>query len=201
MQEYTELNAEAPLAGAFSDVGLPFFSGVISVGALAGLTSVVMILMLGQSRVLFAMSRDHLLPPGLARVHPKFGTPYKITIFTGVAVAILAAVVPLEELANLVNIGTLFAFVLVSIGVIVLRRTRPELPRAFRVPLMPVLPILSAAACLYLMLNLPGDTWLRFFVWMALGVVIYIWYGRRRSRFNTPGAREDAAAANAARKI
>jgi basic amino acid/polyamine antiporter, APA family len=201
MQEYTELNAEAPLAGAFSDVGLPFFSGVISVGALAGLTSVVMILMLGQSRVLFAMSRDHLLPPGLARVHPKFGTPYKITIFTGVAVAILAAIVPLEELANLVNIGTLFAFVLVSIGVIVLRRTRPELPRAFRVPLMPVLPILSAAACLYLMLNLPGDTWLRFFVWMALGVVIYVWYGRRRSRFNTPGAREDAAAANAARKI
>jgi basic amino acid/polyamine antiporter, APA family len=147
------------------------------------------------------MSRDHLLPPGLARVHPKFGTPYKITIFTGVAVAILAAIVPLESLANLVNIGTLFAFVLVSIGVIVLRRTRPELPRAFRVPLMPVLPILSAAACLYLMLNLPGDTWLRFFVWMALGVVIYVWYGRRRSRFTTPGAREDAAAANAARKI
>ena len=146
-----------------------------------------MILMLGQSRVLFAMSRDHLLPPGLARVHPKFGTPYKITIFTGVVVAILAAVVPLEELANLVNIGTLFAFVLVSIGVIVLRRTRPELPRAFRVPLMPVLPILSAAACLYLMLNLPGDTWLRFFVWMALGIVIYFWLRPAQEPLHHPG--------------
>jgi APA family basic amino acid/polyamine antiporter len=200
MQKYTDLSADAPLAGAFSDVGLPFFSGVISVGALAGLTSVVMILMLGQSRVLFAMSRDHLLPPVLAQVHPGYGTPYKITIFTGIFVAILAAVVPLEELANLVNIGTLFAFVLVSIGVIVLRRTRPDLPRAFRVPLMPLLPIVSALACFWLMLNLPGDTWLRFFVWMALGVALYAFYGRRKSRFNTPGDREDAAAANAARK-
>ena len=200
MQRYTELNADAPLAGAFSDVGLSFFSGVISLGALAGLTSVVMILMLGQSRVLFAMSRDHLLPPSLARVHPKYGTPYTITIATGVFVAVLAAVVPLEELANLVNIGTLFAFVLVSIGVVVLRRTRPELPRAFRVPLMPVLPIVSALACFWLMLNLPGDTWLRFAAWMVLGIVVYAGYGRRKSRFTTPGGREDAAAANAARR-
>jgi APA family basic amino acid/polyamine antiporter len=200
MQNYADLSAEAPLADAFSEVGLSFFSTVISVGALAGLTSVVMILMLGQSRVLFAMSRDHLLPPGFAKVHPRFGTPYKITIATGVFVAILAAVVPLEELANLVNIGTLFAFVLVSIGVIVLRRTRPDLPRAFRVPLMPVLPIVSTLACLYLMLNLPGETWARFIVWMALGVAVYFLYGRRRSRFTTPGDREDAAAANAARK-
>jgi basic amino acid/polyamine antiporter, APA family len=200
MQNYTELSADAPLADAFADEGLSFFSGVISLGALAGLTSVVMILMLGQSRVLFAMSRDHLLPPALARVHPRYGTPYTITIATGVFVAVLAAVVPLEELANLVNIGTLFAFVLVSIGVIVLRRTRPELPRAFRVPLMPVLPIASALACLWLMLNLPGDTWLRFGGWMALGIVLYFFYGRRRSRFTTPGDREDAAAANAARR-
>jgi basic amino acid/polyamine antiporter, APA family len=200
MQNYTELSAEAPLAEAFAAEGLSFFSGIISLGALAGLTSVVMILMLGQSRVLFAMSRDHLLPPTLARVHPKYGTPYTITIATGVFVAILAAVVPLEELANLVNIGTLFAFVLVSIGVIVLRRTRPELPRAFRVPLMPVLPIVSALACFWLMLNLPGDTWARFLVWMALGFVLYFAYGRRRSRFNTPGDREDSAAANAARR-
>jgi basic amino acid/polyamine antiporter, APA family len=200
MQNYTELSADAPLAGAFAAEGLSFFSGVISLGALAGLTSVVMILMLGQSRVLFAMSRDHLLPPTLARVHPKYGTPATITIATGIFVAVLAAVVPLEELANLVNIGTLFAFVLVSIGVIVLRRTRPELPRAFRVPLMPVLPIVSALACLWLMLNLPGDTWVRFLGWMVLGVVIYFVYGRRKSRFNTPGGREDSVAANAARR-
>ena len=200
MQNYADLSADAPLADAFADEGLAFFSGVISVGALAGLTSVVMILMLGQSRVLFAMSRDHLLPPALARVHPRYGTPYTITIATGIFVAILAAVVPLEELANLVNIGTLFAFVLVSIGVIVLRRTRPDLPRAFRVPLMPVLPIVSALACLWLMLNLPGDTWARFLGWMVLGVLIYFVYGRRNSRFSTPGGREDSAAANAARR-
>jgi APA family basic amino acid/polyamine antiporter len=200
MQRYTELSSEAPLADAFRSVGLPFFSGVISVGALAGLTSVVMILMLGQSRVLFAMSRDRLLPPGLAAVHPKYGTPYKITLVTGVFVAVLAGVVPLGTLAELVNIGTLFAFVLVSIGVVVLRRTRPDLPRSFRVPLVPFLPIVSALACLYLMLNLPGETWVRFVVWMLVGVGVYFLHGRRKSRFNTPGDREDAAAANAARR-
>jgi basic amino acid/polyamine antiporter, APA family len=200
MQNYTELSSAAPLADAFRSVGLPFFSGVISVGALAGLTSVVMILMLGQSRVLFAMSRDRLLPRGLAAVHPRYGTPYKITLITGVVVALLAGFVPLGTLAELVNIGTLFAFVLVSVGVIILRRTRPDLPRSFRVPLMPVLPILSALACLYLMLNLPGETWLRFVVWMLLGIVLYVGYGRRRSRFTIAGDREDAAAANAARR-
>jgi APA family basic amino acid/polyamine antiporter len=200
MQHYTELSTEAPLADAFRSVGLPFLSGAISVGALAGLTSVVMILLLGQSRVLFAMSRDRLLPPRLATVHHKYGTPYKITLITGVVVAAHAGVVPLSTLAELVNIGTLFAFVLVSIGVVVLRRTRPDLHRSFRVPGVPFLPILSVLACLYLMLNLPGETWLRFVVWMVLGVLLYFFYGRRRSRFNIPGDREDAAAANAARR-
>jgi APA family basic amino acid/polyamine antiporter len=194
MQRYTELSEAAPLADAFRSVGLPFLSGFISVGALAGLTSVVMILMLGQSRVLFAMSRDHLLPPTLGAVHPRYGTPYKITIITGVFVAVLAGFIPLGVLAELVNIGTLFAFVLVSIAVIVLRRTRPELPRAFRVPFSPVLPALSALASIYLMLNLPGETWIRFAVWMALGVVVYYVYGRRRSRFSVRGAAERQAA-------
>jgi basic amino acid/polyamine antiporter, APA family len=188
MQHYTELSETAPLADAFRSVGLPFFSGLISVGALAGLTSVVMILMLGQSRVLFAMSRDRLLPPGLATVHPRWGTPYKISIITGVVVALLAGFVPLSTLAELVNIGTLFAFVLVSIGVIVLRRTRPDLERSFRVPGVPVLPIVSALACFYLMLNLPVDTWIRFVVWMVLGVALYYGYGRQRSRFGTLGS-------------
>ena len=194
MQRYSELSSEAPLADAFRSVGLPFLSGAISVGALAGLTSVVMILMLGQSRVLFAMSRDHLLPPALGAVHPKYGTPYKITLITGVVVAVLAGFIPLGVLAELVNIGTLFAFVLVSVGVIVLRRTRPDLPRAFRVPLVPVLPVVSALACLYLMLNLPAETWARFAIWMALGVVFYFAYGRRHSRFSRAGAAERKAA-------
>ncbi|WP_127125327.1 amino acid permease [Georgenia sp. SYP-B2076] len=182
MQKYTELSTDAPLAEAFRSVGLPFASGLISVGALAGLTSVVMILMLGQSRVLFAMSRDHLLPPALGVVHPRYRTPYRITIATGIIVALLAGFVPLGTLAELVNIGTLFAFVLVSIGVIILRRTRPDLPRSFRVPGVPVLPILSAAACLWLMLNLPAETWLRFAIWMVVGLIFYFLYGRRHSR-------------------
>jgi APA family basic amino acid/polyamine antiporter len=200
MQHYTELSEAAPLADAFRSVGLSFVSGLISVGALAGLTSVVLILLLGQSRVLFAMSRDRLLPPGLATVHPRYGTPYRISLITGVVVAVLAGLVPLGTLAELVNIGTLFAFVLVSIGVWVLRRTRPDLPRSFRVPLVPVLPIVSALACLYLMLNLPAETWARFVIWMVIGIALYFVYGRRRSRFTTPGDREDAAAANAARR-
>jgi basic amino acid/polyamine antiporter, APA family len=194
MQRYTELSEAAPLADAFRSVGLPFFSGLISVGALAGLTSVVMILMLGQSRVLFAMSRDNLLPAKLGVVHRKYGTPYKITVITGVIVAVLAGFIPLSTLAELVNIGTLFAFMLVSIGVIVLRRTRPELPRSFRVPFVPVLPILSVLASFYLMLNLPGETWIRFGVWMVLGVILYYTYGRRRSRFSVRGAAERQAA-------
>jgi APA family basic amino acid/polyamine antiporter len=194
MQNYTELSTTAPLADAFRSVGLPFFSGLISVGALAGLTSVVMILMLGQSRVLFAMSRDHLLPPTLGAVHPRYGTPYKITVITGVVVAVLAGFIPLSTLAELVNIGTLFAFVLVSIGVWILRRTRPELPRSFRVPLVPFLPIVSALASFYLMLNLPGETWLRFGVWMVIGVLLYFLYGRRRSRLAAGGALDPSTA-------
>jgi APA family basic amino acid/polyamine antiporter len=182
MQHYTELSVEAPLADAFASVGLPFVSSIISVGALAGLTSVVLILMLGQSRVLFAMSRDHLLPPSIGKVHPRYGTPYRITIGTGVVVAILAGFLPISTLAELVNIGTLFAFILVSIAVIILRRTRPDLPRAFRVPLVPALPIVSALACLWLMLNLPAETWLRFVIWMVLGLLLYFVYGRRHSR-------------------
>ncbi|SFK84684.1 amino acid permease [Geodermatophilus ruber] len=193
MQNYTELSATAPLAGAFAANGLTFFSSIISLGALAGLTSVVMILMLGQSRVLFAMSRDHLLPRPLAKVHPRYGTPYRITIATGVLVAILAGVVPLTELAELVNIGTLFAFFLVSLGVIVLRRTRPDLPRAFRVPFVPVLPIVSALACLWLMANLPTETWLRFVIWMVIGVVVYFAYGRGHSRMATGERRPSGA--------
>jgi basic amino acid/polyamine antiporter, APA family len=179
MQRYTDLDTEAPLAAAFQAVGQPIFADIITIGALAGLTTVMMILMLGQSRVAFAMSRDGLLPRALSRVHPRFGTPYRITLIVGVVVAVLAGLIPLAELAELVNIGTLFAFVLVSIGIVVLRKTRPELPRAFRVPFVPVIPILSVLACVVLMGFLTVETWLRFLVWMALGLVIYFLYSRR----------------------
>src|SRR4051794_22135665 len=191
MQHYTELSTAAPLASAFESVGLSFLSSVISVGALAGLTSVVLILMLGQSRVLFAMSRDRLLPPALGKVHPRFGTPYRITIGIGVVVALLAGFLPISVLADLVNIGTLFAFVLVALGVMILRRTRPDLPRSFRVPWVPVLPIVSALASLWLMLNLPAETWLRFAIWMAIGLVVYFVYSYRHSRLATGDRRAE----------
>ena len=185
MVKYTEIKVDAPLAEAFRSVGKPGFATMISVGALVGLTTVMMILMMGQSRVFFAMSRDRLLPPVFAKVSPRFGTPVRTTITTGVVVALISTFVPLTELAELVNIGTLFAFVLVAIGVIVLRRTRPDLERAFRCPGVPFVPILAVLASIYLMLNLPAATWVRFLVWMAIGIVVYLVYGARHSRLVT----------------
>ncbi|MEU9520572.1 amino acid permease [Streptomyces sp. NPDC048224] len=182
MQHYSELSVDAPLADAFKSTGHPFFAGVISFGAAVGLTTVCMILLLGQTRVFFAMSRDGLLPRFFSHVHPKFRTPYRPTILLGVVIAIVAGFTSLSELAELVNIGTLFAFVVVAISVIILRRTRPDLPRAFRTPLVPVLPVVSVAASLWLMLNLPAETWVRFGIWMAIGFVVYFLYGRTHSR-------------------
>ena len=185
MVKYTDIKVNAPLAEAFRSVGHPGFATVISMGALVGLTTVMMVLMLGQSRVFFAMSRDQLLPKTFAKVSPRFGTPLRTTMLTGVVVATIATFVPLTELAELVNIGTLLAFVLVAIGIVVLRRTRPELKRAFRCPGVPVVPVLAVLTALYLMLNLPAATWVRFFVWMALGLVVYFVHGARRSRLAT----------------
>jgi APA family basic amino acid/polyamine antiporter len=196
MVKYNKIKVDAPLAEAFRSVGHPGFATLISVGALVGLTTVMMILMLGQSRVFFAMSRDRLLPPAFAKVSPRFGTPIRTSVLTGGVVAVISTFVPLTELAELVNIGTLFAFILVAIGVLVLRRTRPDLERAFRCPGVPVVPVLAVLAAFYLMLNLPSATWIRFFVWMAIGFVVYFAYGAKRSRLATdPNYSLDADAA------
>ncbi|MGV9797965.1 APC family permease [Mycobacterium sp. NPDC003449] len=184
MVSYRELKTSdgqsSNLATAFAANGVDWAAKVISVGALAGLTTVVIVLMLGQTRVLFAMSRDGLVPRRLAKTGPH-GTPVRITVIVGVVVALAASVFPIDKLEEMVNIGTLFAFVLVSAGVLVLRRTRPDLPRGFRAPFVPLLPIASIVACAWLMLNLTGLTWIRFLIWMAIGVVVYLLYGRRHS--------------------
>jgi APA family basic amino acid/polyamine antiporter len=188
----------ATLATAFASVGVDWAAQVIAIGALAGLTTVVLVLLLGQSRTIFAMSRDGLLPRGMSQVNEKHGTPARITIGVGVVVAIIAGFSEISVLEEMVNVGTLFAFVLVSIGVIVLRRTRPDLERSFKVPLMPVLPILSVLACLWLMINLTAITWIRFLIWMALGVVVYYLYGKRHSMV---GQREGGALALAEEEL
>jgi basic amino acid/polyamine antiporter, APA family len=187
MRPYRQLDTAAPLADAFKGVGADWAAKLISFGGICGITTVILVLMLGQARVFFAMSRDGLLPPVFAKVHPRFGTPYLTTTLTTVVVAALAGFVPLSKLSELVSIGTLFAFVVVSAGVWVLRRTRPDLPRSFRAPWVPLLPVVSVLACLWLMVNLPVDTWIRFLVWLLVGFVVYFGYGQRHSRLATAG--------------
>jgi APA family basic amino acid/polyamine antiporter len=174
---------DAPLAQALSEgAGLEWGAEVISFGALVAITSVVLTLLFGQSRILFAMSRDGLMPRAVSKVNLRTRTPVRIIGACGVLFAILAAFVPLKEIVELVNIGTLFAFVVVNIGVIILRRTRPDLPRGYRVPFVPWFPIMGTALCIYLMADLPGTTWWRFLIWMAIGLAIYVLYGRTHSR-------------------
>ena len=186
MANYTELASNggesATLATAFSLHGVSWAAAIISIGALIGLITVVMVLMLGQIRVLFAMSRDRLMPHGLAKTSPQRGTPVRATVLVSIVVLLVAGLFPAERLEEMVNAGTLFAFVLVSAGVMILRRTRPDLPRGFRAPLVPLVPVLAILACLWLMLNLSALTWVRFLIWMAVGLVVYFVYGYRRSR-------------------
>lgn len=180
----TQIDIHAPVAEALRLVGFKWGAAVIAVGAVAGITSVLVVMMLGQIRVFFAMSRDRLLGPWLSSVHPRFGTPHRATILTGIAVAIMAALIPIGEAADMTNIGTFFAFVLVCIGVIILRYTKPDHPRPFRLPFMPVIPLLGTAACLGLMWQLPHLTWIRFGVWTVVGIVVYLGYGLKHSRLN-----------------
>ncbi len=188
MTRYRTIDVNAPLASAFVNQGLNFVSAIISLGAVAGLTSVLLVLLLGQSRIFFAISRDGLLPPVFSRIHPQFRTPYIPTILTGIAVGITAAFLPIQEIAELTNIGTLFAFVLVCIGVWILRHTDPDRRRPFKTPLVPVVPILGVLFCGYLMASLPPLTWKRFFVWLTLGLLIYFTYGRWHSRVSAAGS-------------
>jgi len=188
---YSRLNVPSPVSFALIQVGLNWAGAIVALGAIAGLTTVLLVMLYGQSRIFFAMSRDGLLPPLFSRVHPTFRTPFLSSAIVGIVVAVVAALGELDVVANLVNIGTLAAFALVSIGVVVLRHREPNLKRGFRVPWSPVVPILSALGALALIFKgLPLMTILSFFTWMAIGLVVYFSYSRRRSKvgFSIPRA-------------
>src|SRR3954463_10731935 len=182
MVPWREINIEAPIARAFMDRGLTTASHIITLGALAGLTSVMLVMLLGQTRVLYAMANDGLLPKKFfAAVHPKFRTPYKNTILVGFLAAIVGSVTPIDDIGKMVNIGTLLAFVMVCISVMVLRRTNPGQPRPFRTPWVPLVPILGVISNGYMMYKLGWLNWARLLVWLAIGLVVYFAYSRKHS--------------------
>ena len=178
---YSQLNVSDPLAVGIDATGLTWLSPVIKVSALFGLFSTMIVTMLGQTRIFYAMSRDKLLPPMFSRVHERFRTPHLSTAITGTLVAVAAGLTPIDVLGSLVSMGTLLAFVLACIGIIVLRKTMPNAPRPFRTPWSPLIPILGALACLAQMVVLPWATWERLLIWLGIGFVVYFAYGRRRT--------------------
>lgn len=184
---YSELNVPHPVFVAIEKAGpsLKWLGYLVNIGAISGLASVVLVMLMGQPRIFYSMARDGLLPAVFGKVHPTFRTPYISTIVTGLVAALIAGIFPIGLLGELVSIGTLLAFVIVCGGIIVLRRTQPGLHRPFKTPLVPLVPILGILICGYMMLGLPVDTWLRLGIWMALGLAIYFLYGRRHSKLNT----------------
>jgi APA family basic amino acid/polyamine antiporter len=161
-----------------------FSIGVVAFGSVVAHTAVLLVFQMGQPRIFFSMARDGLLPPSFARVHPRFRTPHVTTIITGVAVGVCAMFTSIDEMVDLTNIGTLFAFILVCLGILILRKRDPGRYRAFRTPLVPFVPLAGIVCCAYLMLGLPWVTWLRFALWLAVGLVVYFMYGFRRSGLN-----------------
>jgi APA family basic amino acid/polyamine antiporter len=192
MVSWQEVNIEAPIARAFMDRGLSTASHVITLGALAGLTSVMLVMLLGQTRVLYSMANDGLLPKKFfAAVHPKFRTPWKNTIAVGLLAAIVGSVTPIDDIGKMVNIGTLLAFVIVCIAVMVLRNTNPGQPRPFRTPLVPFVPIMGIVFNGYMMYKLGWINWARLIIWLVIGLVVYFYYGRHHSRVSNPQLREE----------
>lgn len=192
MVKYSDLSEGAPISDAFKQVGLGWAGILIGIAAVAGLTSVILVELVAMGRIGYALARDGLLPRSLGKLHPTFHTPVRLTVIIVVGVAALAAFVPIHTLAEMVSIGTLFAFLVVSVAVLVLRHTKPDLKRPFRTPWVPVVPVLSALACVALMTNLAVETWLRFLVWLVVGLAIYLFYGRHHTRL----AKEEAARAD-----
>ncbi|MCW2530115.1 MAG: putative amino acid permease [Pseudonocardiales bacterium] len=185
----TNKKSDAPLIDAFNaGIGWRWGTAILAVGAVIAITSVLLVIMYGQTRIFFSMARDGLLPQRMAQVNQRFGTPAGLTLVLGSLIAVLAALVPLSAIVKLVNIGTLFAFMLVNIGVVILRRTRPDMERPFRVPFSPVFPIIGLCLCLYLMHDLPLETWYRFLIWLVVGLIVYFGYSRKNSKLRTRSA-------------
>lgn len=188
MVPYTDLGTPAPVSFAFQEAGLPVIGAIIAVGAIAGIASVLVAFMLGAARIWFAIGRDGLLPGWFSELHPRFRTPYRATAIIGVVTAVFAGFVPLGTLAELVNVGVLSAFILVCASVVILRYRSPEMERGFRTPLMPVLPAVGIIGSSVLIVSLGPDTWLRFIIWLAIGLAVYFLYGRHNSRMARGGA-------------